>query len=74
VIVNGFYQGVVLPPNTSEVELFFRPFVLWSWLPQLLFAASGALLLLRSALQMRGRQRSVTLSSGPALRRPERLP
>ena len=60
VIVNGFYQGVVLPPNTSEVELFFRPFVLWSWLPQLLFAASGAFLLLRSALQMRGRQRSVT--------------
>lgn len=27
VIVNRFYQGVVLPPNTSEVELFFRPFV-----------------------------------------------
>jgi hypothetical protein len=63
VIVNRFYQGVVLPPNTSEVELFFRPFVLWSWLPQLLFAASGALLLLRSALQMRGRQRGVRLSS-----------
>jgi hypothetical protein len=54
VIVNRFYQGVVLPPNTSEVELFFRPFVLWSWLPQLLFAASGVLLLFGSALQMRG--------------------
>jgi hypothetical protein len=63
VIVNRFYQGVVLPPNTSEVELFFRPFVLWSWLPQLLFAASGALLLLRSALQMRGRQHGVRLRS-----------
>jgi hypothetical protein len=67
VIVNGFYQGVVLPPNTREVQLFFRPFVLWSWLPQLLFAAAGALLLLQSALQMGGRQRGVTLSraNGP---------
>jgi hypothetical protein len=63
VIVNRFYQGVVLPPNTSEVELFFRPFVLWSWLPQLLFAASGALLLLGSALQIRGRERGIRLSS-----------
>jgi hypothetical protein len=67
VIVNGFYQGVVLPPNTSEVQLFFRPFVLWSSLPQLLFVAAGALLLLQSALQMGGRQRGVTLSraNGP---------
>jgi hypothetical protein len=63
VIVNRFYQGVVLPPNTREVELFFRPFVLWSWLPQLLFTASGALLLLRSVLQMGRRQRGVRLSS-----------
>lgn len=63
VIVNGFYQGVILPPNTSEVELFFRPFVLWSWLPQLVFTASGALLLLRSVLQMGRRQRGVRLSS-----------
>jgi hypothetical protein len=53
VIVNRFYQGVLLPPNTSEVELSFRPFVLWSWLPQLLFAVSGALLLLRAALHIR---------------------
>jgi hypothetical protein len=63
VIVNRFYQGVVLPPNTSEVKLFLRPFVLWNWLPQLLFATSGALLLLGSALQIRGRQRGVRLSS-----------
>jgi hypothetical protein len=33
------------------------------WLPQLLFAASGALLLLQSALQMGRRQRGVRLSS-----------
>jgi hypothetical protein len=62
VLVNRFYQGVIVPPNTSEVELLFRPFVLWSWLPQAFFAASGALLLLGSALQISGRQRSVTLS------------
>ena len=53
VIVNRFYQGVLLPPNTSEVELSFRPFVLWSWLPQLFFTASGVLLLLRVALHIR---------------------
>ena len=63
VTVNGFYQGVIVPPNTGEIELFFRQFVLWSWLPQLLFTASGALLLLRSLLQMGRRQRGVRLSS-----------
>jgi hypothetical protein len=62
-IVNPFCQGVVLPLNTSGVELSFRPFVLWRWLPQLLFAASAALLLLRSALQMGRRQCAVRLSS-----------
>jgi hypothetical protein len=53
VIVNDFYQGVILPPNTGEVELCFRPFVLWSWLPQLLFAIGGALLLLRTLLHIK---------------------
>ena len=41
VTVNGFYQGVILPPFTDEVELSFRPFVLWSWVPQLLFVAAA---------------------------------
>ncbi len=45
--VNQFYQGVIVPPMTTEVELSFCPFVLWSWLPQLFFAASAVLLLLR---------------------------
>jgi hypothetical protein len=63
VLVNRFYQGVVVPPNTSEVELFSGAFVLWSWLPELLFVGCGALLLLRSALQMGGRERGVRLSS-----------
>jgi uncharacterized membrane protein YfhO len=47
VLVNRFYQGVIVPANTSEVELFFRPFVLWSWLPQGLFIFCAALLLAR---------------------------
>ena len=63
VLVNRFYQGVIVPPNTSEVDLIFRPFALWSWLPQVFFVASGALLLLRTALQMGRRQRGVRLSS-----------
>jgi len=47
VLVNRFYQGVIVPPNTSEVELSFRPFVLWSWLPQGLFIFCAALPLAR---------------------------
>jgi len=62
-LVNRFYQGVIAPPNMSEVDLNFRPFALWSWLPQVFFVASGTLLLLRSALQMGRRQRHVRLSS-----------
>lgn len=50
VLVNGFYQGVIVPPLTTKVELSFRPFVLWSWLPQLFFAAGAAALLLRELL------------------------
>lgn len=48
VIVNKFYQGVILPPHTSAVHLSFRPFVLWSWLPQLFFLSCTAFLLARS--------------------------
>jgi hypothetical protein len=44
VLVNEFYQGVMLPPNTNEVTLEFKPFVLWSWAPQVIY--SGFLLLL----------------------------
>jgi hypothetical protein len=53
VMVNRFYQGVIVPPNTSEIELSFRPFVLWSWLPQIFFAGCGALWLLRRFLHIR---------------------
>ena len=53
VTVNGFYQGVILPPFTDEVELSFRPFVIWSWVPQLLFVAAGVSLLLRAQWRIR---------------------
>lgn len=53
VTVNGFYQGIILPPFTDEVELSFRPFVLWSWVPQLLFVAAGVSLLLRTRWRIR---------------------
>ena len=52
-LINRFYQGVILPPMTSEVELSFRPFVLWSWVPQFFFVAAAALLLLRRLLRGR---------------------
>ena len=51
--VNGFYQGIILPPFTDEVELSFRPFVIWSWVPQLLFVAAGVSLLLRARWRIR---------------------
>jgi hypothetical protein len=53
VTVNGFYQGIVLPPFTDEVELSFRPFILWSWVPQLLFVAAGVSLLLHARWRIR---------------------
>ncbi len=37
VVVNDFYQGVIIPPGTSQIQLSFRPYVLWSWVPQLIF-------------------------------------
>jgi hypothetical protein len=53
VTVNGFYQGIVLPPFTDKVELSFRPFVLWSWVPQLLFVCASVSLLLRTRWRIR---------------------
>lgn len=50
VLVNGFYQGVIIPPRTTEVNLSFRPLVLWSWVPQVSFALAGTLLILRASV------------------------
>jgi hypothetical protein len=54
--VDGFWQGVLVPPGTSELTLEFRPWIRWWWVPQLFFAlaAVGALL----ARSVRSRQSS----------------
>jgi hypothetical protein len=44
--VRRFYQGVIIPPGTENVTLRFEPYVLWSWIPQVWFSASGVSLLL----------------------------
>jgi len=43
--VNGLFQGVVVPPGTERIELRFRPFVWWSWVPQLAYLLGGAAVL-----------------------------
>ena len=51
--VNNFYQGVIIPPLTSEVELSFKPLVLWSWVPQFFFVSAGAVLSLSALWRLR---------------------
>ena len=41
VVVNDFYQGVLLPPGTKEVDLRFMSWSRWSWIPQAVFAILG---------------------------------
>ncbi|MFN0245006.1 MAG: hypothetical protein ACKVWV_19145 [Planctomycetota bacterium] len=41
VAVNGFYLGVIVPPNTREVTIEFRPWARWSWVPQAFFALAA---------------------------------
>ena len=61
VLVNRFYQGVIVPPFTSEVELRFQPWAWWSWLPQGVFAGMAVLLLVGSRLPA-GRDKSAEFS------------
>jgi hypothetical protein len=51
VCVDGFYQGVIVPAHVGAIELEFRPWSRWSWLPQLFFAAAGAVVVLRRMLR-----------------------
>jgi len=51
--INGIYQGVRLPPGTSDVELRFLPLARWAWVPQLAFVLAGAALLIASRLRRR---------------------
>jgi len=45
--INDFYLGAIVPPGVTDVELSFRPFVLWSWIGQVFFVGVGAGLLVR---------------------------
>ena len=47
VLLDGFWQGVLVPPGTRELVLEFRPWVRLAWLPQLAFALAGFGLLAR---------------------------
>jgi hypothetical protein len=51
VVVDGFYQGVIVPPDTGTLELSFRPFIRWAWVPQALFVLAFGLGLARDRLR-----------------------
>ena len=59
VTIDGFFQGVLVPVGTAEIELAFEPWVRWAWLPQACFTLAGALALLGAL-----RRRRVTDSTG----------
>lgn len=54
VMINDFYQGVLLPPNTETVTLEFKPYVLWAWIPQVLFVLLGLGFICRRVFGRRG--------------------
>ncbi len=58
--VDGFWQGVKLPPGTSEVALEFRPWVRFAWIPQVLFALAAASLV---AARLASSQRTRTTAT-----------
>ncbi len=39
--INGFFQGVVVPPGVQTVTMEFRPWSLWSWVPWVCYAGGG---------------------------------
>ncbi len=54
--VNDFYEGVILPPGTSEVVLAFRPHVLWMWVSHVIFIVLGTLVALRYLVRKNKRE------------------
>lgn len=53
VMINDFYRGVVVPPDTEMIILEFRPYSLRMWIPQVLFVLL-ALALLASRVFLKG--------------------
>ena len=64
VLVNDFYQGVLVPAGVERVELTFRGWVHWSWVPQVLFAVLAAGL----GVSARRRRSAGSAPSAPAPR------
>ena len=56
--VNDFYLGVIVPSGIRWVEFEFRPYVFWSFIPQILYGLVGGGLLLRWILARRKRART----------------
>ena len=52
--VDDFYLGVMVPAGTDEIELEFRPWARYAWIPQVFFAAA-ALALALARLRRRAR-------------------
>jgi hypothetical protein len=50
VIINDFYLGAIIPPKVDEVDFEFRPFVRWSWIPQVLYSVLGIGLLISRSI------------------------
>ena len=56
VLVNGFYQGVVVPPGTRLVELRYLAAVRFSWIPQAGFALAAGFTLVRRSTRWSGKR------------------
>lgn len=53
VVINGVFQGVLLPPNTQKIRLEFKPYVRFAWIAHVFWMILLALLGLK-AWRMRG--------------------
>jgi len=62
VVVNGFFLGVLVPPQTVALELRFLPFVIWSWIPQFFY---GGMILAGVVHRFSKRQFSGSQTTGP---------
>jgi len=51
--VNGFYQGVLIPPSTGHVVLQFRPWAYYSFIPQTIYILLGFLFLYSNLIKFR---------------------
>jgi hypothetical protein len=65
VLVNDFFQGVIIPPKTDLVQIEFRPWSRWAWLPQLLYLVTGAACVVITGLHWWPRTMQVPIEDAP---------